>query len=387
MDAAHSNVCSWCIILALLPALPAASAQWILSGNENKIALTSGAPAVVANPRPDSLSLLDFSTFPPKVRHIENVPNTVIGPPSNIGITPDGSLALVANSIRVDPSNATNWLPATEIHILDLAAEPPRIVGVVHAGQQPSGLSITRDGRRALVANRGDGTVTLLTIAGRQVRSNQTIQVCTPQESISDVAISPDGKLALASVQKGGYLAVLRLEEARVELTGQKISTYGQPYRCVITSDGNFALTAGQGSGNGMDRDAVTVVDLKAKPIRTVQHVTIGPVPESIEISPDGKLLAAVVMNGSNLAAGHPLHTTTGGLEILARRRNRFELVQSLPVGAIPEGVAFTPDGRHIVVQCHPERALWVFRVEGESVSDTGHRIKVPGMPSSLRAQ
>jgi len=37
-------------------------------------------------------------------------------------------------------------------------------------------------------------------------------------------------------------------------------------------------------------------------------------------------------------------------------------------------------------VQCHPIRELWLYRVEGEKVTDTGERVSVPAMPSSLRA-
>jgi hypothetical protein len=60
--------------------------------------------------------------------------------------------------------------------------------------------------------------------------------------------------------------------------------------------------------------------------------------------------------------------------------------VDSLTVGRIPEGVAFTSDGRNLVVQCHPDRELWVLAVQGKKLKDTGRRIAVPGMPSSLRA-
>jgi DNA-binding beta-propeller fold protein YncE len=235
------------------------------------------------------------------------------------------------------------------------------------------------------VANRAEGTVTLLRIQGKEVRAVETIKVCTPEESVSDIAISPDGKLALASVQKGGFLAVLRLENGRVEFTGQKISAYGQPYRCVITPDGELAITAGQGFGNGIDHDAITVVDLRAKPMRRFITSRLArcrnrsrSVPTA-NCSPRGD-------ERSNLAADNPSHTTQGGLEILARRGKNFERVRTIPVGPIPEGVAFTSDGRYLVVQCHPTRELWIFQVEGESVKFTGQRIKVPGMPSSLRA-
>jgi hypothetical protein len=41
---------------------------------------------------------------------------------------------------------------------------------------------------------------------------------------------------------------------------------------------------------------------------------------ESVEISPDGQMLAAVLMNGSNLAAEVPLHSGQSGLDSLVRR-------------------------------------------------------------------
>jgi hypothetical protein len=59
--------------------------------------------------------------------------------------------------------------------------------------------------------------------------------------------------------------------------------------------------------------------------------------------------------------------------------------VQELPVGRIPEGIAFTPDGSQVLVQYHPERAIGVLSVVGDRLEDSGTRIEVPGQPSSLR--
>jgi hypothetical protein len=91
-------------------------------------------------------------------------------------------------------------------------------------------------------------------------------------------------------------------------------------------------------------------------------------------------------MNGSNLAPENPAHGEHGALEILVRKGKSFQKTQSLAVGAIPEGVAFTADGKYLVVQCHPARELWIFEMRGEKARDTGTRIKLPGNPSSLRA-
>jgi hypothetical protein len=179
----------------------------------------------------------------------------------------------------------------------------------------------------------------------------------------------------------------LRIRGRQVEPTDEKASAAGQPYRVVITPDGQLGLTAGQGfSMSGLDADALTIVDMSVRPIRTTEFVMLGRVPESIEISPDGRLLAAVLMEGSNFAVNHPQHTEHGMLVLLARDGKTFRVVQSLPVGRIPEGVAFVDSGRYLLVQCHPDRQIWIFEIKEGRAVDTGQRIDVPGMPSSLRA-
>ena len=364
------------------------AATLVLSGNETKIDLTTGGPRRLDSGQPDSVSVLDFAKFPPTVTHLMDIPNSVIGPPSNIAITPDHRLALIANSIRLDPVNATNWVPESFVHVLDLRASPPRVVGRVQTGLQPSGLSISDDGNRALVADRAAGTVTVLGLdrQGTEVRRLASIPVCLPAESLSDVAIAPGGRLAVASVQKGSYLAILKLTKDGGSFTGQKVSTYGQPYRVVITPDGELALTAGQGFGNRLDRDALTVVSLKSDPICATDYIALGAVPESIELSPDGKLLVAVVMNGSNLGLGSPDRRSFGLMVVLVRKGATYRVAEEHRIGPIPEGVAFTGDGKYLVVQCHAERNLWVYKVRGQHLADTGLRIAVPGFPSALRA-
>jgi DNA-binding beta-propeller fold protein YncE len=365
-----------------------APGQLVLSGNENKIQLTSGVPRLVDDPRPDSLSLIDLSVFPPRIRHVEGIANTVLGPPSNIAITRDGHFALLANSVRINRQASPDpWEPTREVHLLDLRAEPPAIVSTVQAGLQPSGISLSPDGQFALVANRAEGSVTAIGLHEGRLQVNQTVAIGPPTLNVSDVAIHPNGRLALASVQKGGYLAVLHLDDGQIRLDDNKPSVYGQPYRVVITPDGRFGVTAGQGFGaNGVDADALSVVDLAAEPIRTVDVVAIGAVPESIEVSPDGRWVAAVLMAGSNFPSDDPRHRDHGELVMLRREEQTFRVVQRHPVGRIPEGVAFTADDQYLLVQCHPDRAIWVFRVGSMGVEDTGHRIAMPGMPSSLRA-
>src|SRR5438094_9548204 len=133
------------------------------------IYLTSGTPSLIPPLAPDSISILNFSKFPPSVQHLSDIPNSVVDPPSNIAITPDHRIALISNSLKVDPQDARNWVPESFVHVLDLTANPPKVVGQVRTGRQPSGLSIAPDGKLALVANRADGTSSALSIRAEEV--------------------------------------------------------------------------------------------------------------------------------------------------------------------------------------------------------------------------
>ena len=237
-----------------------------------------------------------------------------------------------------------------------------------------------------MVACRASGIVDVLAIDGLNVKRVESVKVCEPTDQVSDVAISPDGRTALASVREASYLAVMAIDNGKVTATGRKVSTFGQCYRVIFTPDGQLALTAGSGFGNGSDLDALTVVEVNGRDMRTTDYIALGVSPESIEISPDGNLLAAVVIEGSNTPASDPRHGPHGHLVILERQGKTFVKKQTLDVGRIPEGVAFTSDGKRLVVQCHPDRELWVFDVDNGAVKDSGVRVKTPGMPSALRA-
>ena len=81
-----------------------------------------------------------------------------------------------------------------------------------------------------------------------------------------------------------------------------------------------------------------------------------------------------------------PNYSARGELVILRREGRTFRVTERHAIGRIPEGVAFTADGRYLVAQCHPDRELWMFSVERGRARDTGQRIRVPGLPSALRA-
>jgi len=60
--------------------------------------------------------------------------------------------------------------------------------------------------------------------------------------------------------------------------------------------------------------------------------------------------------------------------------------VGEVQVGALPEGVAFSPKGDYLYVGNFLDQDMSVLKVDGDKITDTGKRFKLPGHPASMRA-
>ena len=79
-----------------------AQAQIIISGNDEKATYTDAGQMVVGPPGKDTLSIIDISKRA-KPRILANLPliNTLVGPPTNLAVTPDQTLAILVNSLEL----------------------------------------------------------------------------------------------------------------------------------------------------------------------------------------------------------------------------------------------------------------------------------------------
>jgi len=122
--------------------------------------------------------------------------NSLIGPPTNLAMTPDERLAIVANSLDwVQDGASWKQVPDNKVFVIDLKMTPPVHAATLEVGRQPSGVAINRLGDLALVANRVDKSISVLSIQGREVKVVGTVTV---GDEVVAVAFTPDGKRALA---------------------------------------------------------------------------------------------------------------------------------------------------------------------------------------------
>jgi DNA-binding beta-propeller fold protein YncE len=360
------------------------AAPFMIVGDDEKLAFDNGK-AVVSPSGKDSILIVDRADpLSPKI--VANLPlkNSVVGPPVNLDIDPTNSVAIVADSMDA-VKDGDNWKQVTDnkIYVIDLKAKPAKLINTIEGDKQPSGLSINPAGNLALVGNRAGKSISVLSIHGTDVKLIDTIDM---GDEVSAVVFTPDGKHALAAKSSANKIALLDVDGDKVTYAKHDLPTGIFPYNVVESPTGAIALTADNGNNGGSDGnvDTVSVIDL-AQPVHVIDHITVPDSPEGLAFSPKGNLAVAVEATGSNHPKTDWYYHPHGMVTVFAVNGKKVTRLNDVEVGALPEAVAFTPDGKYIYVGNYIDRDFSILRVDGTKVSDTGKRFKVPGQPGSAR--
>ena len=353
------------LLLAATPLMAAAAPGPLLLGIDGKT--TFEAARVRNGPGGhDLVAVLDVSDpAHPKVSSQLALPNSVFGPPTNLQITPDGRLGLVANSmVTAEKDGAFAASPDNTLHVLDLSSQPARLVETITVGRQPSGLSISRDGRLALVANRAGKSVSVLRIEGTAVRPVAEVPV---GEQAAAVAIAPDGKRAFVAENLAGVVGVLSIDGDSVTYDkANDIPTGPGVYNLDVTPDGRTVIAANTATDGNGSATTLCVIDAAAPRPHAVGFATVG------------------LLNGSSAVHAAPGYHPSGVLQVFSLDGQTLTPAGQAPLGAIPEGVAWGQDSQWLYVGNYADRTLQVFRMEGGKPVEAG-LVPLPGQPASLR--
>lgn len=368
-----------------------AQAQFILSGNDEKVTFSDAGKPVVHPPGKDTVSIIDISkrTEPEIVANLQ-LTNSIFGPPTNLAVTPDQTLGLVANSLNaVQEDGKWKLVPDDEVYVIDLAAKPIAVIDTVHVGKQPSGMAINKAGTLALVTNRADNTVSVLTISGKEVKVVGTVALAaagTPNQQPSAVAITPDGKRALVAKAPANKVALLEIDGADVTYSGYDMTTGIFPYNVLITPDGKLGLVNNNGASGSSDGqvDTVAVIDLTLSPPRVVDQVVVGDGPEGMAMSPTGEYAVSVQLNGVGVAPKTAFfHHDHSLLSLLKIEGKNVRKVSETEVGGLAEGAAFSPDGEYVYAGNFLDQDISILRLEKDKLVPVG-TLKLPGHPASM---
>ena len=381
----RKSIVTGCVALGLAssPAVAPAWAQVAVSSNDHKVKQENGVTGNLDSPSPDSITILDLGQSPVKVvGTVANVPGSVVGPPTSVVVTPDESLALVASSTIVDPADKTKTKPDDRVSVVDLKGQ--KVLDTLRTGAGAAGISLSKDGKRAYVANRMAGSVSILALDGNKVSLVKTVDVAPAKALLSHVAVSPDGTTGVATRNGDAKATILKLGPDSVAEKAT-LDVAPRPYAVSITPDGRLAVVASLGDpkGNGV----FTVVDLAGDAPKIVGTVDIGY--ENLEgamMSGDGRWVAGVAHAGSTRPKDAPQFKPNGMVVLYRLDGGKLAKTGEAPIGSWSQGASFSKDGKTIAVQNMIQKNIQVFRNDDGKLTDTGQKIDTVGGAAAIRS-
>ncbi|HEY0184965.1 MAG TPA: hypothetical protein VGC09_19360 [Rhodopila sp.] len=369
-------------LLAATPAL--AGIHDILIGLDAKITYDASGQ-VNGAPGKDAVLIVDVShPAKPRIRASLPLMNSLLGPPTNLQITPDGKLGLVANSVVMNQDGGV-WKPAPDnkLFVIDLNANPPALIDTVAVGPQPSGISISHHGDLVLTANRAGKSVSVLSIRNGAVKSLGDVPL---EQEAAAVVIAPDGKRAFVCLNLVNRIGVLDIDGQKVTYDKSlDIPAAFSPYNIDMTPDGKYAIVSNTGAQKN-NSDALVVIEATGPHPHVIDIAAPGTGPEGFAISPNGKWAAAPLLLGSGAKGGDWFKTKGGELVVMSIGPNgRLSLAGKAPLGALPEGLAYSPDSDYLYVGNYLDKDLQVFRLVNGKPTQAGPNIALPGQPASIR--
>ena len=356
----------------------------LVSGNDAKAAQLGGGYKVDANPPPDTLMVLDARTLPLKTLGKVDVHHSVSAPPSSVALSPDEHLALLAAPNRVDPADPTKLIAESFLQVIAIKDGNPSLTKEIPLPHQPIAVTIDRQGTRAFTVQR-EGELSLFSVRHGEVTLLNTMTIGDANSKTSDIALTPDGRWALVAYRGEDAIGVFALEGEMPALQ-YKIPVGKNPYGVHVAPNGTFAVVANVRQEGRPANDTINLIDLTQIPFKVVQQIAVAPNPEGLAISPDSKWVAVGSINGANRTQDNPDFHDYGLLTVFRASKNALAAAGDAHTGHNTQGVIFTPDSKHLLVQDYMEKSLSVFALDEKGALTRGEGMAMPGRPASIAA-
>ncbi len=210
---------------------------------------------------------------------------------------------------------------------------------VIPVGVLPQGITLSPDGARAYVANRGSDTVSVIDTV------TDTVTATIPTGAGPDfVALSPDGTRGYVTVADAGLVSVL---DTATNALVADIPVGAGPTMAAVTPDGTRVYVTQQAG------TTVSVIDTATNTV--TDTVPVGAGGTGVVITPDGTRAYVACFSGSVRVIDTATNTVT----------------TTITAGDVPILLALTPDGARVYVTNAGSSTVSVVDTATNTVIDT----------------
>ena len=287
-------------------------------------------------------NVLDFNTTP--VASLLTVTPTTITTRVPISAT-TGPLSLSTLS-----GTAISPLPFN----MNVSFPQPITTATILVGNLPEGVAVSPDGRKAYVANKADGTVSMINTVTNQVIGFPRLLDPNLVMPVQGVAASPDNRRVYVAGNTNEIFVLDAVNLVPVDtipvIAGG--GTQPNPQGITLSPDGRLLYVS-----DNHDGGAVTVLDIATKTV--VKSISMGPgtMPLGIATSSDGQR-AYLTFAGppDQVAVYEPLSNT---------------VTATFATGSRPVGIAVTPDGTKVYVSNELGNSVTVYNTATSQTTTT----------------
>ena len=183
-----------------------------------------GATAYVVNEGSGTLTAIDVAS-----NTVDVARSVFVGPsPTAIAISPDGTTA---------------WVTVSGVNVVWVSLVNAKVSAPIPVGNDPRAIAITPDAKTVYVANRGDDTVTPITVA-----TLQTLPAIGVGDAPTAIAVTPDGKAAFVANSGTATTPVASPSLSKLNLVANTVAATiplaSGPAALTITPDGASVYAA-----------------------------------------------------------------------------------------------------------------------------------------------
>ncbi|MEP7006482.1 MAG: hypothetical protein ABI810_10890 [Sphingomonas bacterium] len=311
--------------------------------------------------KPDQVVFFDFSAGKPRRIGTVDVPVSFQGPPAGIAISADRKRAFVpAANGRGSGGSANTLVPIDILSVVDLSGGMPRVAQTMHVGMGATSAALSPDGGLLVVTHADDNAATLLRVSGKRVEIVRRISFGAGARPLAAVFL-PDGKSLAITLAGKNRTALYRWRGTEIEPAPfREISTGLYPASFAVCGKTGLAVVGNFGTVSG-DLDTLSLIDLNANPIRAIDTVTVGPSPEGLDCSGDGRFVVTANQNMSTIDHADPLYSPNSEVVLLAIRDRKLVVTDRAKIGIWAQGAVFASDDL-IAAESIADRRLHLFR-------------------------